>query len=171
MITTTKNQGWRTPRAVFDALHREYDFTVDAAASIGNRLLPTYWTRAHDALSKDLDGHRAFINPPFGKIWDFLAWGHRNRDRGLSCFLLPANVETDWFHCLAVDGDKHLFRSRVAYDPPVGVALDGVSAPSFASILVFFGPSVTSTGYVFSAIRDGKTGERIDGRTYERIAA
>lgn len=158
MITKSKAQDWRTPPQVFAALHREYAFTIDAAAGIGNNLLPRFWTFTHNALAHSLEGERAFCNPPFGMIYDFLAWGLDEAAGGFSCFLVPANQETDWFHDLAVHGDKHIFKRRVEYVPPRGV---DVSSPSFSSMLVMFGPGVVSSGLGFSRRRDGKTGERL----------
>jgi phage N-6-adenine-methyltransferase len=175
MITATKRQDWRTPARLFQTLQVDYAFDVDASASIQNHLLPDYWTKAHDALSMSLKGRRAFCNPPFGMISEFLTWGLDQRQDGFSCFLIPANVETDWFHSLARHGQKHVFRRRVAYAPPPGswrYVFDDeigsmtwvrvpvkVSQPSFASMLCMFGPDIKPSGIAFTAVRDGVTGE------------
>lgn len=157
MITRTKNQAWRTPRPVFEALHRRYAFTIDAAASISNHLLPRYWTRAHNALSKSLKGERAFCNPPFGALPEFLAWGREaTQHGGFVYFILPGNLETAWFHELALGAEKELYRRRIAYVPPPNV---DVSAPSFFSIGAMFGDGVVPSGLGFARARDGVTGE------------
>lgn len=162
MITATKAQNWRTPFAVFLALHRKHRYTIDCAASISNHLLPRYWTRAHNALRRAMHGERGFCNPPFGMIEEFLTWGYEAcqlRGEGHVTFLLPGNFETDWFRDLATLGDKELYHRRVAYVAPPGVK---TSSPSFGSILVHYGPDVVPSGLGFSAMRHGRTGEVID---------
>ena len=81
-----------TPRDLFDRLDAEHHFTLDAAASHENALLPRYCTldgayekvqletgsyyqplratpasRKMDGLSYSWDGERVFINPPYGR--------------------------------------------------------------------------------------------------------
>lgn len=41
-----------TPRDVFDVLHREHNFTIDAFASRANAMLPRFWTRTDNAFRK-----------------------------------------------------------------------------------------------------------------------
>lgn len=45
---------WETPPWLFDRLHREFRFDVDAAASAGNAKLPLFWTLLEDAAVKQL---------------------------------------------------------------------------------------------------------------------
>ena len=156
IITASKAQNWRTPPRLFGRLHAERRYTVDAAASISNHLLPRYWTAAHDAKTRSLEGERAFCNPPFSDIPAFLAWALERRDEGFVEFLLPARVWEPWFHEYAVHGDKTILRRRTAYVAPPRVKQ---SSPSFGSILVRFGPGVTPSGYGFSECRDGVTGD------------
>lgn len=168
MITNKKHQAWRTPRALFERLDADYSFTIDGAASMSNHLLPRYMSRARSLLTARLPSERVFINPPFGLLFEFLSWARDARQETFSCMILPANVETDWFHDLAVEGDKHLFKRRVCYDPPPQSIrlVDGFwirdpvkeSQPSFASMLCMFGPGVKPSGLGFSAVRDAKTG-------------
>lgn len=158
MITKTKAQNWQTPRALFNTLNADYAFDVDCFASIRNHLLPVYWTAAHDAFARRLRGRAGFCNPPFGMLRRALEWGYAQRHESFTCFLVPANVETAWFHELAIMGDKHLFRGRVAYVPPPGV---DVSQPSFASMLCMFGPYVKPSGLSFTRLRLGTTGEYV----------
>jgi phage N-6-adenine-methyltransferase len=99
-----KAQDWvddrRTPRDLFDRLHSEHDFTVDAAASKDNARLPRYWNTAEDGLLKSWEGERVWVNPPYSNI---LAWVNkaaaemRNRCP-LVVMLLPANrCEQKWW--------------------------------------------------------------------------
>ena len=91
----------RTPRSLFDPLHAEYLFTVDAAASPGNEMIPRYWTREDDALSKEWGAERVWCNPPYSKLepWVRKAWYAMYDERcGLIVMLLPANrCEQKWW--------------------------------------------------------------------------
>lgn len=158
MITKKKKQDWATPWVIFNSLHADYGFSVDACAGRRNAKLPRYWSVIHDGLKQPWRGERVFCNPPFGAIADWLTRGYEARDTAFSLFLVPANVETEWFHSLAVHADKHVFVRRVSYDPPPDLAPSEVSSPSFASMCVMYGPGIVPSGLGFSAKRCGKTG-------------
>lgn len=168
-----------TPRPVFDALNADYLFTRDGAASICNHLLPRYWSAAHNTLEQvPEDGERIFTNPPFGMIYDFLEWGldfSRCTDAFFG-FLLPHNGETDWWHDLAVWGDKHTFKRRISYKAPRSVIRARLAAgkkptsPSFASAWVMFGRDIKPSGYNFTACRDGATGILLPHRDFRLTA-
>lgn len=92
---------WGTPQDLFDALHQEFSFTVDAAASDLNAKLARYWTLADDGLLQDWSGERVFVNPPFGK--DIARWVSKaNRETQRECplvvMLIPARTDTRWWH-------------------------------------------------------------------------
>ncbi len=86
-----------TPDAEFSCFHKQYRFTIDAAASHHNARLPRYWTIADDGLSQSWEGERVWCNPPFSNIepWVVKAW---NSDADLVVMLLPANrTEQTWW--------------------------------------------------------------------------
>lgn len=89
---------WRTPQALFDRLHSEFAFTLDAAASAANALLPRYWTAEDDALAQDWRGERIWCNPPYGRM------GHRfiekaaTSDADVAVLLIPARPDTRAWH-------------------------------------------------------------------------
>lgn len=55
-----------TPKWLFEQLNREFQFSLDAAASRENALLNTYYTKQDDALSKPWPV-RTFCNPPYSQ--------------------------------------------------------------------------------------------------------
>jgi len=136
-VTKERPQGWRTPFPIFMALHREFNFTVDAAASPENALLKRFWTEDDDALKQDWAGERVFCNPPWGQIPKFLAKGLIHQHTAFMCFLLPASTDTAWYHDLAKHYWKENFRGRVQYVPPPGVKK---SQPPAGSMLCLLGP-------------------------------
>jgi phage N-6-adenine-methyltransferase len=163
MITNKRAQSWRTPSVPFACLMREYKFTIDLAASLSNHLLPRYYTAAHDSLSRSWRGERGYWNPPFSSVAQWLAYAIKQRDENgvFSVGLVLGSIETAWFHDLAVNVEKHIFRRRVAYEPPRGVVK---STPSFPSILLIMNPDrpTYGNGLRFTRVRDGVSGEYID---------
>jgi phage N-6-adenine-methyltransferase len=66
----------RTRDDFFAPLHAERRFSIDAAASHANALLPRYWTRHDDALRQSWGCERVWCNPPFSELepWVAKAW-------------------------------------------------------------------------------------------------
>jgi phage N-6-adenine-methyltransferase len=96
----------RTPRAFFDPLHDRFRFTVDAAASVDNALLPRFWTRTDSGLSAPWSGERVWCNPPYSAIpaWVAKAWRETRRPEShlepchCAVLLLPADrTEQPWW--------------------------------------------------------------------------
>ncbi len=92
----------RTLPSFWRPLHDEYGFTVDAAASHENALLPRYWTRETDGLVQSWRAERVWCNPPYSHIepWLAKAWAEMLNGACESVvMLLPANrCEQAWWH-------------------------------------------------------------------------
>lgn len=91
----------RTPRDFFDRVHAQHHFTIDAAASVDNALLPRFWTRQDDALSMDWTGERVWCNPPYSDIpsWVAKAFGETAGGCPIAVLLLPADLtEQPFWH-------------------------------------------------------------------------
>jgi phage N-6-adenine-methyltransferase len=122
IVTIGVNNGgsdeWRTPPRLFRNLNDEFNFTVDAAASPDNALLPKHWS---NAFSEQWEGERVFCNPPFSLVPAFLQNAHRP---DLAVFLIPERTHTLWWlehvlmnpHCHEI---RHLLRT-VRFIPPSG---------------------------------------------------
>ena len=91
-------KGWQTPPEFFAALHAEFAFTLDAAASHDNALLDRYFTEEMDGLAQSWMGERVFCNPPYDA--SLYAWVRKAslREAAVTVMLLPASVDTAWFH-------------------------------------------------------------------------
>ena len=91
---------WRTPPELFAALHREFGFTVDAAASDANALLPRYWTAETDGLAQSWAGEVVWCNPPYGA--ETKKWTRKAREEAAkgatAVLLIPASTDTAWWH-------------------------------------------------------------------------
>ena len=90
----------RTPASLFDELNGKHHFTVDAAASQINALLPDFWTLETDALVQSWHSQRVWCNPPYSAIapWVQKAWNEMEDGCSIVVMLLPANrCEQGWW--------------------------------------------------------------------------
>lgn len=148
------NDEWRTPPALFDVLDMRHQFTIDTAATDGNRLAPLWITEEQDALVYPwgpFGSERvAFCNPPYstGNIPKFLRRGIAQIDNGNireAVFLIRADVSTRYWHELVVErADEVLFpNGRVNFltaegETDRGSGTKGARSPNFASAVVVF---------------------------------
>ena len=88
----------RTPPDLWADLQKSFPFTIDVCASHENHLLPRYYTKEDDALTKDWSGEVAYIHPLFdGFIGKFVEKAFHTKDL-TAVFLLPASTHTKYFH-------------------------------------------------------------------------
>lgn len=141
-LLKSNNQEWETPHAFFEAMHKSYDFTLDACATKQNAKVPHFFSPENDGLSKSWAGHRVWLNPPYapkrktrpGQIdWVQKAYDEtKEGDCELVVCLLPARTDTKLFH------DYVMKSSLVAF---VKGRLQFVGAPHgavFPSMVVVF---------------------------------
>ncbi len=74
-------------------LHSRFQFSIDAAASASNAMLPRYWTREDNALKQPWCGERIWCNPPYSRVepWIRKAWAEHAVGCPLIVMLLPNN--------------------------------------------------------------------------------
>lgn len=87
---------WATPQNFFNALDREFHFTVDTCATPENAKCAHYFTADQNGLAQVWDGV-CWCNPPYGR--EIGKWVRKAAE---SCctvvMLLPARTDTAWFH-------------------------------------------------------------------------
>lgn len=114
-----------TPRAVYAALDREFNFNLDPCPLDGvvDGLSPLY---------SDWSGKRVFCNPPYGP--GLGKWLERGLEAACAVFLIPARTDTRWFHDIVLPKAKEIrfLRGRLKF----GGAK--YNAP-FPSMVVIFG--------------------------------
>lgn len=97
----SKSIEWGTPRHIFNALNKEFDFTMDVAASDNLHVVDRYFTKETNGLKQSWAGERCFMNPPYGR--DISDWVEKAcKETFLECplvvGLLPVRADTRWFH-------------------------------------------------------------------------
>ena len=94
---------WETPQPFFDMLNSEFNFTVDVCALPGTAKCERYFTPEQNGLAQDWSGQTCWMNPPYGRGQDVYSWVKKafetvNYYGGTVVCLLPASVDTKWFH-------------------------------------------------------------------------
>jgi site-specific DNA-methyltransferase (adenine-specific) len=134
VMWSSKTEEWETPQNIFDALDREFHFTLDPCATHENHKCDNYFTKEDDGLAQPWAGHSVFMNPPYGREitkWIRKAWlSSKKPDTKVVC-LLPARTDTRWFHKYCVDGEIWFIKGRLKFGG------SKTSAP-FPSMVVIF---------------------------------
>lgn len=114
VLFSRKSDEWSTPNYIFDVLDQTFHFTLDPCATSSNAKCDLYYTLEDDGLSQDWSGHVVFCNPPYSNI---RAWLEKALSSNcLSVFLLPARVDTAWFHDLIYQRfPVHFLRGRLKF--------------------------------------------------------
>jgi len=135
-----------TPTALFEALHREFRFDVDACARPENAKVAKWFGLQRDGTF--VDGLEApwsrpgrarttvWCNPPYAHgslaLWLRKAW--LETESGVTTvFLLPVDTSTVWFHSFVRDAEVRFLRGRLRFGGTKGPA-------PFASMIVIIRP-------------------------------
>jgi phage N-6-adenine-methyltransferase len=120
VLGSSRSVEWPTHPETFARLVAQYGpFTLDPCATPENAKCPTYFTREQDGLRQPWTG-RVFMNPPYGRTlgaWVRKALGSvRSGDAELVVCLVPARVDTAWWHdCVIPYGEVQFLRGRLRF--------------------------------------------------------
>lgn len=138
-LFSSRAEDWETPQWLFDALHREFGFTLDAAANERNHKCPVWYgpgspVGVYDALVWHWSG-ACWLNPPYGSrigLWVAKAYEEAASGNATVVCLLPARTDTRWWHRYVMQANEvRLLEGRLRF---VGAAS---SAPFPSAIVVF----------------------------------
>lgn len=132
----SQTDDWATPQWLFDALSKEFRFTLDPCASEKNAKCRRYFTKKDDGLAQDWGTEVVWMNPPYGRLigrWMQKAWQTSLAGGTVVC-LVPARTDSRWWHDYAMRGEVRLLVGRVRF----GNANTGAPFPS--AIVVFRPP-------------------------------
>ena len=99
LMFSSKTDNWATPLDFFFFFNKEFCFNLDPCADDENHKCEKYFTKIENGLLKDWTGHRVFCNPPYGR--EIVQWVKKasvESENALVVMLLPARVDTKWFH-------------------------------------------------------------------------
>ncbi len=150
VLFSKKSDNWATPRDLFERLHLEFDFDLDAAADASNALAKEWLGPGSDVASDALRqpwtswGHkRIFCNPPYSRVGEFVAMAAQAAADGATVvMLLPARTDTRWWHAHVWEEANARPRPRVETRFLKGRLKFGDSTNSapFPSVVVVFRP-------------------------------
>jgi phage N-6-adenine-methyltransferase len=138
LMFSSANDVWSTPQWLFDALDKEFGFTLDPCTDGTNGKCAKFYSAQENGLLRDWGTETVFMNPPYSECdaWMRKAYGSAQEGATVVC-LVPARTDTDWWHEYAMKGEIRLIRGRLTF----GAA----TAPApFPSALVVFRPRVFS---------------------------
>jgi phage N-6-adenine-methyltransferase len=131
---------WGTPQDFFDALHEEFGFTLDVAASADNAKVARYFSAEDDGLAQDWSGEMCWMNPPYGRA--IAAWMRKayetSQDGTVVVCLVPARTDTRWWWDYAIHGEVRFFKGRLSFTGGSQANPESHNAP-FPMALVVFG--------------------------------
>lgn len=129
---------YATPRWLYEALDREFGFTLDPCATADNAKCAKYFTQAENGLLRDWGTETVFMNPPYSKVCDWVrkAYGAAMEGATVVC-LVPARTDAGWWHDYAMKGEIRFIRGRLRFNDDERRFGGNGGAPFPSAILVF----------------------------------
>lgn len=133
---SSATDNWSTPQYLFDALNKDFCFTLDPCADSSNHKCPKYYTKEQDGLAQDWSGEIVFCNPPYGR--EIGKWVKKSYDEVYNgtckcvVMLIPARTDTRWFHeYIYKKADVDFIKGRIKFG-------DQTENAPFPSMLAIF---------------------------------
>lgn len=140
---------WGTDQRVFDAIDREFNFSLDAAASDENRKCIYHLTKQVDALRWDWSkfipnyvNKNVWINPPYGRGWikKFMHKCIEQKELGVtSVMLVPSTLDAQWLPIHDISEIRIITGGRLTFIHPE--TNKPVAGNTKGSMFVIFRPS------------------------------
>ena len=144
VLFSSKKMDWCTPQIFFDALDKEFNFTLDAAATDKNAKCAEYFTPENDGLSQSWETDGAvFCNPPYGReIGKWVKKACEEAESGITIVLLiPARTDTTYFHdYIFGKAEVRFVRGRLKFTDDDGNA--AAPAPFPSAVVIYNGGAI-----------------------------
>ncbi len=130
-MKTSNTYEWATPQQLFDELDKEFNFTLDPCCTKDNAKCRIYYTKEQDGLSHNWNGHRVFMNSPYGRhISNWLCKAFEAK--AMVVCLVPARTDTRWWHDYCMKANEIRFvKGRLYFN-------DGEGRAPFPSAVIIF---------------------------------
>jgi len=125
---------WSTPKWLFDALDKEFGFTLDPCSDGTNAMCAKFYSIHDSGMLKDWGTETVFMNPPYSECLEWMrkAYGAAQEGATVVC-LVPSRTDTEWWHRFAMKGEIRLLRGRLKFG-------DATNSAPFPSAVVVFRP-------------------------------
>lgn len=142
-LTSSKSPEWPTPQKFYDALHAEFNFTLDPCCQEDTAKCARFYTPETNGLVQDWSKDRVFMNPPYGDpqapcsegctkkrcsergfchaeyvpgIIDWMRKAHEESQKGaLVVCLVPSRTDTRWWHAYAAPHEIRFVKGRLKF--------------------------------------------------------
>lgn len=125
---------WATPQWLFDALNKEFGFTLDPCSDGTNAKCAKFYTPRENGLLRDWGTETVFMNPPYSEVdeWMRKAYGAALEGATVVC-LIPARTDTQWWHAYVMKAEIRFIKGRLKFG-------DSENSAPFPSAIVVFRP-------------------------------
>lgn len=135
-LLSSKRHDWETPQDFFNALDREFHFTLDPCATKETAKCEKYYTPEENGLLKSWGGETVFCNPPYGR--ELPKWIEKcavESKHAKVVMLIPARTDTKAFHKFIYHkAEIRFIKGRLKF---LVDGIEGAAAP-FPSMVVIF---------------------------------
>lgn len=111
-MMTSKRQDWRTPKAIYEALNKEFCFDFDPCLINDGKLHPK------DMLGSSWDGKSIYVNPPYKDLAKWIKKCHDEWNKNKTVvMLIPARTDTKAFHeYIYHKAELRFIKGRLCFD-------------------------------------------------------
>lgn len=137
---------WSTPNDFYDRLNTVFRFETDVCAIASNAKCDRFFTPEMDGLAQEWYGI-CWMNPPYGRgigAWIQKAYESAKKNGATVVCLLPARVDTRWWHDYCAKGEVYFVKGRLKFG-------DAKNSAPFPCAVVVFRPSVLDSGIEVAA--------------------
>lgn len=125
-LFSSNREDWETPHELFEQLHREFGFTVDAASTDENAKIERHYTEENDGLIQSWEGETVFCNPPYGRkiaAWVKKAYEESRKPNTTVVLVIPSRTDTSYFHdYLYGKAELRFVRGRLSFEMGGGIS-------------------------------------------------
>ena len=144
VLHSSADQCWQTPEALYQSLHTEFSFTLDAAALSNSAKCELWYGPDHldpsrqDSLQACWCRHTVWLNPPYGR--GIASWYAKaleaSRAGATVVMLVMANTDTAYWHRYAWQAHEIRFiKGRVKFNRSDGSP--AAAAPKGSAVVIF----------------------------------
>ena len=135
IMFSSKSDEWETPQSFFNKLNNIYKFTLDPCSTPESAKCEKYYTLEDDGLSKSWKNETVFVNPPYGKIKDWVKKAHDEsiNNGAVGVMLIPARTDTRYWHNYIMEDAESIYfvKGRLKFGSSQN------SAPFPSAVVVF----------------------------------